>query len=82
MRLVDEMSASRRTVWTLKASKVRRMKQEELLYVVTEYDLDVDIRKFTSTKRKADAAIADLVAWDCSITRRANGSNIARQASH
>ena len=56
MRLVDEMTASRRTVSKLKASKVKRMGQEELLYVVTKYDLDVDISKFGAIKSRAVAA--------------------------
>jgi DNA-binding Xre family transcriptional regulator len=62
MRLVDEMTASSPTLSKLKASKVRKMNKSTLLAIATKYSLDIDIRKFTSTKRKADAVIAGLAA--------------------
>jgi hypothetical protein len=47
------MLASSPTVSKLKASKVLRMKEEELAYVVTEYDLDIDISESSPIKSSA-----------------------------
>jgi hypothetical protein len=61
-RMKDEMRASRPTVRKLKASKVRKMCKGRLLRIAGEYELDIDIDKFSNTKRKADAVIASLAA--------------------
>jgi hypothetical protein len=45
-----------------KASKVRKMKEDQLGYVTTEYDLDVDIDKISTLKRKAKAVLDALAA--------------------
>jgi hypothetical protein len=54
------MLASSPTVSKLKASKVLRMKEEELAHVVTEYDLDIDISE--SSPIKSSAVVAGLAA--------------------
>jgi hypothetical protein len=61
-RMKDEAGASRPTVRKLKASKVRKMCKGRLLHIACEYELDIDIDKFSNTKRKADAVIASLAA--------------------
>jgi hypothetical protein len=58
LRLEEEMRADRPTVRKLKASKVRKMTIGALLYVVTEYDLDID--KFSTLKRKTSAVLKGL----------------------
>jgi hypothetical protein len=60
MRLVDEMSARSPTLSKLEASKVRKMSKGGLLYIASEYDLDVDISNLGSIKKSA--VIASLAA--------------------
>jgi len=47
---------------TVKASRVRRMNERKLEFVVDQYDLDIDINEFNSLQCKATAVISGLAA--------------------
>jgi hypothetical protein len=46
----------------IKASKVRKMKEARLRHIVVEYDLDIDITKFSTRQDKRNAVVDELAA--------------------
>jgi hypothetical protein len=61
-RMNEESRTWRQSIRKLKVSKVRRMTKERLLHVECEYDLDIDVDKFSTLKDKRNAVIKELAA--------------------
>jgi hypothetical protein len=58
----DQHGYTRPMLPALKASKVRKMKEEQLRHIVAEYDLDTDLDKFSTRYERRNAVVEELAA--------------------
>ena len=58
----DQFGSRRPMLPDLEASKVRKMKEARLRHIVAEYDLDIDLEKFSTRSDKRNAVVEELAA--------------------